>query len=95
MTIQGAVYELERMMLRDDIPDYIKPTIKKVIEVVVDEYNEILKAVPNEVLDKIKAEIDVARFIDKDTKLCKNANASGLEVAMQIIDKYRGEQCQP
>ena len=45
MTIQGAVYELERMMLRDDIPDYIKPTIKKVIETVVDEYNEILKAV--------------------------------------------------
>ena len=43
------------------------------------------------VLDKIKAEIDVARFIDKDTKLCKNANASGLEVSMQIIDKYRGE----
>ena len=43
------------------------------------------------ILDKIRAEIDVARFIDKDTKLCKNANASGLEVAMQIIDKYRTE----
>ena len=40
---------------------------------------------------KIRAEIDVARFIDKDTKLCKNANASGLEVAMQIIDKYKNE----
>lgn len=40
------------------------------------------------VLDKIYADIDIARFIDKDTKLCKNANASGLEVAMQIIDKY-------
>lgn len=45
----------------------------------------------NDVLDKIRAEIDKARFIDKDTKLCKNANASGLEVAMQIIDKYRAE----
>ena len=43
------------------------------------------------ILDKIIAEIDIARFIDKDTKLCKNANASGLEVALQIIDKYRGE----
>ena len=42
-----------------------------------------------DVLNKIRAEIDVARFIDKDTKLCKNANASGLEVALQIIDKYR------
>ena len=40
-------------------------------------------------LDKIRAEIDTARFINKDTKLCKNALASGLEVAMQIIDKYR------
>ena len=47
-------------------------------------YDKLIKA-----LDEIRAEIDVARFIDKDTKLCKNANASGLEVAMQIIDKYR------
>ena len=43
------------------------------------------------ILDKIRAEIDTARFIDKDTKLCKNANASGLEVAMQIINKYIAE----
>lgn len=43
------------------------------------------------IIDKIRAKIDVARFIDKDTKLCKNANASGLEVAMQIIDKYKAE----
>ena len=51
-----------------------------------------LKALEQEpVLDKIRAEIDVARFIDKDTKLCKNANASGLEVAMKIIDKYKAE----
>ena len=39
MTIQGAVYELEQMLSRNDIPDYIKPTIKKVIETVVDEFN--------------------------------------------------------
>ena len=43
------------------------------------------------ILDKIKAEIDGLRFIDKDTKLCKNVLASGLEVAMQIIDKYKAE----
>ena len=43
------------------------------------------------ILNNIRAEIDKARFMDKDTKLCKNANASGLEVAMQIIDKYKGE----
>lgn len=42
-----------------------------------------------DVLDKIRAEIEAAMYIDKDTMLCKNANASGLEVALQIIDKYR------
>ena len=31
------------------------------------------------------------RYIDKDTRICKNALASGLEVAMQIIDKYKTE----
>lgn len=59
------------------------------------EFNENKKRVERlaqkSILDKIRVEIDAARFIDKDTKLCKNANASGLEVAMQIIDKYRSE----
>lgn len=51
-----------------------------------------IKALEQEpILNKIKADIETARFIDKDTKLCKNANASGLEVAMQIIDKYKAE----
>lgn len=45
----------------------------------------------NEVLAKIRAEIADARFIDKDTKHCKNANATGLEVAMNIIDKFMAE----
>lgn len=40
MTIQGAVYELEQMLSRTDIPDYIKPTIKKVIETIEDEFND-------------------------------------------------------
>lgn len=44
-----------------------------------------------DVLDKIRAEIDKARFIDKDTMTCKNALASGLGVAMKIIDKYKAE----
>lgn len=43
------------------------------------------------ILNKISAEIDKARFIDKDTRICKNALASGLEVALQIIDKYKAE----
>ena len=89
MTIQGAVYELERMMLRDDIPDYIKPTIKKVIETVVDEYNEILKAVPIEVLDKIRDEIDAESA--KSLKYPNWERAKALEWVLEIIDKYRGE----
>ena len=40
MTIQGAVYELESMLSRTDIPDYIKPTIKKVIETILDEFHD-------------------------------------------------------
>lgn len=56
------------------------------------DYKRLCKALDNEnVLEQISDEIDVARFIDKDTKICRNANASGLEVAMQIIDKYKGE----
>ena len=37
------------------------------------------------VLNKIRAEIDKARFIDKDTRICKNALASGLELASESI----------
>ena len=57
--------------------------------------HEILKAYSDgasAVLDKIRAEIDTARFVDKDTKHCRNANATGLEVAMDIIDKYMEEK---
>jgi len=51
-----------------------------------------IKALEQEsILDRIRAEIDRARFIDKDTRHCRNALASGLEVALQIIDKYKGE----
>lgn len=50
-----------------------------------------VKYIKCDVLDNIRAEIDAARFLDKDKKLFKNANASGLEVAMDIIDKYMAE----
>ena len=49
MTIQGAVYELEQMLSRTDIPDYIKPSIKKVIETIVDEFND-------QQVDKVESE---------------------------------------
>ena len=53
--------------------------------------DKFVKKSINKVLDKIRAEIDTARFVDKDTKHCKNANATGLEVALNIIDKYKAE----
>lgn len=40
-------------------------------------------------IEQIRDEIEQARFIDKNTKTCKNALASGLEAALQIIDKYK------
>ena len=66
----------------------------------VDLYKELLKecykVLPSitsqePVLDKIRAEIDKARFIDEDTRIVKNALASGLETAMRIINKYKVE----
>ncbi len=69
---------------------------KKISDEGYEHFQMAIKALAKEeqqesVLDKIEAEIDIARFIDKDTKLCKNANASGLEIALQIIDKYKVE----
>ena len=43
------------------------------------------------VLEKIKAEIYSARYIDKDTRFCENALASGLDKALEIIEKYMAE----
>lgn len=40
MTIQGAVHELNQMLSSTVIPDYIKPTIKKIIETIVDEFSD-------------------------------------------------------
>lgn len=42
----------------------------------------------NAVLEDIKAEIELAKWCDKETRLVKNCNASGLEVALDIINKH-------
>lgn len=68
---------------------WIEQEPKPMVE--IDLYSVIKqKYIEREVLDKLRAEIDKARFVDKDTRICKNALASGLEVALQIIDKYKG-----
>ena len=88
MTIQGAIHELEQMLSRTDIPGYIKPTIKKVIETTVDEFNEQRVIVKDGVLDKIRAEIE------NDWRLKKFPSSPfscGLRRTIEIIDKYKAE----
>lgn len=51
---------------------------------------QILESDDN-VLDKIRAEIEASRWTDKDMRIEKNALASGLDKALEIIDKYRLE----
>ena len=84
--------ELEFINLELDGLKHLPPATPQEPMVEIDLYSVIKqKYIEREVLDKLRAEIDKARFVDKDTRICKNANASGLEVAMQIIDKYRAE----
>lgn len=42
------------------------------------------------VLDKIRAEIEASRWTDRNIRIERNALASGLDKALEIIDKYRG-----
>ena len=69
-----------------NMTDQISNEAYKQIMIAAQDENEV-----SDVLDNIRAEIDAARFLDKDKKLFKNANASGLEVAMDIIDRYMAE----
>lgn len=41
------------------------------------------------VLDKIRAEIEASKWTDKDIRIERNALASGLDKALEIIDKYK------
>lgn len=69
-----------------NMTDQISDEAYKQIMIAAQDENEV-----GDVLDKIRAEIDTARFVDKDTKHCRNANATGLEVALDIIDKFMAE----
>ena len=42
--------------------------------------------------DEMIKEIEKAKWIDKDTRLVKNCNASGLEVALKIIHEYTDKE---
>ena len=82
MTNEKAIQVLKSLWCYKN-PEYSDTDIRKALDMAI-------KALEQEaILDKIRAEIDRARFIDKDTRHCRNALASGLEVALQIIDKYK------
>ena len=63
MTIQGALYELNQMMKNEDIPLYLTPTLEKVIETIVDEFNQ--KWIP--VSEKLPKDGSWAIFTDGST----------------------------
>jgi hypothetical protein len=41
------------------------------------------------VLDKIRFEIEASKWTDKDIRIERNALASGLDKALEILDKYK------
>ena len=55
--------------------------------------DRLRKALDNEdVLDKIRAEIEASKWTDRHIWIERNALADGLNKALEIIDKYRKEQ---
>ena len=79
MTIQGARIELINMLNDKNLPLYYEPSLKKVIETIEQEYD---------VLNKIRAEITEYKN-DKVIHLERNEM---IDIVIDIIDKYRGEQ---
>ena len=56
------------------------------------DYDRLCKALDNEnALDKIRDEIEANKWTDRNIRIERNALASGLDKALEIIDKYRGE----
>ena len=74
------------MKLIIDIPDEIyQEAIKSGYSHLYDEEvaNAIAEGTP---LDEVKAEIEASKWTDKDTRIERNALASGLEKAIEILD---------
>ena len=75
------------MKLIIDIPDHLYTVIKNKE---CTHRNILTEVVYNGIpLDKIRAEIDASKWTDKDIRIERNALASGLDKALEIIDKYR------
>lgn len=63
-------------------------------EITLGEYDKLIMPLHREVdtLDKIRAEIEASRWTDRNIRIERNALASGLDKALEIIDKYRGDR---
>lgn len=91
--IEDAITIVDSVMFWEEMEKYTELTGEDATHVPIMKIRAYLDGYKKgtEVLAKIRAKIDTARFVDKDTKHCRNANATGLEVALDIIDKYKAE----
>ena len=78
MTYQGAIDELKSLENNESMPDWFKPTLKKV--------RETMEMDRRETLDFIKAEIQ------EKSVWYRGQTYDGLCIALKIIDKYIGKE---
>ena len=78
MTYQGAIDELKGLENNESMPDWFKPTLKKV--------RETMEMDRRETLDFIKAEIQ------EKSVWYRGQTYDGLCIALKIIDKYIGKE---
>ena len=78
MTYQGAIDELKGLENSESMPDWFKPTLKKV--------RETMEMDRRETLDFIKAEIQ------EKSVWYRGQTYDGLCIALKIIDKYIGKE---
>lgn len=87
MTIQGAIADLNNLLNADDVPFYYEGSIKKVIETIEMEFEDV---VPLSAIEDIKAEIKA-----KASEHVKYADCGrkedGLYEALDIIDRKVNE----
>lgn len=78
MTYQGAIDELKSLENNESMPDWFKPTLKKI--------RETMEMDRRETLDFIKEEIQ------EKSVWYRGQTYDGLCIALKIIDKYIGKE---
>ena len=93
MTIQGAIAELNNLLKADDVPFYYEGSIKKVIETIEMEFEDVI---PLSAIEDIKAEIEnrrdeIKEVADKNKTISMKGFVLGLDRALEIIDRKVNE----